>query len=92
MEAIQGNGLWQVFSNGGGKVTPAGKLICEDLSAEGVPAVVEKAPTAIEIDIEDGDEAQLDDGVQRSGEPRRRAQSTSASAPQLVQAAAGGGR
>jgi hypothetical protein len=34
-------------------VTPAGKLICEDLPAEGMPAVVEKAPTAIEIDLED---------------------------------------
>jgi hypothetical protein len=53
MEAIQGDGLWQVVSNGGGKVPPAGKLICEDLPAEGLPAVVEKAPTAIEIDLED---------------------------------------
>jgi hypothetical protein len=53
MEAIQGDGVWQVVSNGGGKVTPAGKLICEDLPTEGVPSVVEKAPTAIEIDLED---------------------------------------
>jgi hypothetical protein len=53
MEAIQGDGLWQVVSNGGGKVTPAEKLICEDLPAEGVPAVVEKAPAVIEIDLED---------------------------------------
>jgi hypothetical protein len=53
MEAIQGDGLWQVVSNGGGKVTPAVKLIREDLPAEGVPAVVEKAPAVIEIDLED---------------------------------------
>jgi hypothetical protein len=59
MEAIQGDGLWQVVSNGGGKVTPAGKLICEDLPAEGVLAVVEKAPTAIEIDLEDEGEEVL---------------------------------
>jgi hypothetical protein len=36
-----------------GQDDPCRKLICENLPAEGVPAVVKKAPTAIGIDLED---------------------------------------
>jgi hypothetical protein len=59
VEAIQGNGLWQVVSKRGGKVATAGKKVYEDFPVEKMilgELVVEKTPEVVEIDLEDKDE------------------------------------